>query len=85
MIRESGLYEHEIKIVLNPKRIGPDYGDMIDARSVDYQDIALGQLHGIGFMFGILIFVSFVVFIFEIFSKGCTQTRFQENNHGKTN
>ena len=69
MMRESGIYEEEIKIVLNPKRIGPDYGDRADVKTVDFQDIVLGQLHGIGFLLGVLLFISCVVFIFELICK----------------
>ena len=68
MIRESGIYEEEIKIVLNPKRIGPDYGDKTEVKTVDFQEIFLGQLHGIVFLLGVLLFISCVVFILEIFS-----------------
>ena len=67
MFVESGLYEYIFKISLNPKRVGPDHGEKIVYRDIDFIDMNIEQLYG---LFILLIFfevISIVIYTIEIF------------------
>lgn len=61
-MRESAIYDYLFKVGLNPRRIGPDTGEIVDPRSFVFDSISLIHMRGVLIL--LIIFEVFCLFVF---------------------
>ena len=66
-LQENGIYDYEERTALKYKGFGPTLDETVDYPSQEAQSLSVSKLKGILFVTSVLLIVSIILLIFELF------------------